>query len=282
GAGGEPGKHLLEVDVSLEELAAILGEELELPRIQPRGRDRILADRGRYSSIGVVGPESLRHFRRTYREALKRQIAEGLYDPQNPVIIPIRRDLRYRTWRPRPVPESAAVVFYIMDVSGSMGDEQKEIVRLAAFWIDTWLRSQYKGVETRYIAHDAAAREVPRDMFFRLRESGGTKISSAYELVRSILAEHYVSRDWNLYILQFSDGDNWGADDTGRCAEILQESLLPVCNLFAYGQVRSAYGSGQFLKDLKEKIQDERLVTAEIPDREHILDALKAFLGKGR
>jgi hypothetical protein len=69
----------------------------------------------------------------------------------------------------------------MMDVSGSMGDEQKEIVRIEAFWIDTWLKSQYKKVETRYIVHDAAAREVDAHTFYHLRESGGTKISSAYD-----------------------------------------------------------------------------------------------------
>ncbi len=70
----------------------------------------------------------------------------------------------------------------MMDVSGSMGDEQKEIVRIESFWIDTWLRKQYKGLETRFIIHDAVAREVDRDTFFHTRESGGTMISSAYKL----------------------------------------------------------------------------------------------------
>jgi uncharacterized sporulation protein YeaH/YhbH (DUF444 family) len=70
----------------------------------------------------------------------------------------------------------------MMDVSGSMGDEQKEIVRTTSFWIDTWIRAHYKGVQTRYIIHDAVAQEVDRETFFHTRESGGTVISSAYEL----------------------------------------------------------------------------------------------------
>src|SRR5689334_22258846 len=149
--GTEPGHHILEVEVGLDELASILGEELELPRIQPRGRRTIPVEKVKYSNIRKVGPESLRHFKRTFREALKRQIASGLYDPGNPLIVPIREDRRYRSWHVREVPESNAVIVFCMDVSGSMGDQQKEIVRVASFWIDTWLRSQYKNLENVYV-----------------------------------------------------------------------------------------------------------------------------------
>ena len=72
-------------------------------------------------------------------------------------------------------------MIYLMDVSGSMTDEQKEIVRTEAFWIDTWLSSQYDGIETRYIIHDAVAKEVDEHTFYHTRESGGTRISSAYK-----------------------------------------------------------------------------------------------------
>ena len=178
-AGNQPGEHALEVDVPLEELAAILGEALELPRIQPRGSKNITATSDRYTSISHQGPESLAHFRRTFREALKREIASGTYDPENPVIVPIRADRRYRAAKEVESPQNNAVILYLMDVSGSMGDEQKEIVRLESFWLDTWIRSQYKGVDTRYVIHDAVAREVDRDTFFHVRESGGTAISSA-------------------------------------------------------------------------------------------------------
>ncbi len=84
-----------------------------------------------------------------------------------------------------------AVIIYMMDVSGSMGDEQKEIVRIETFWIDTWLRSQYKGLESRYIIHDAVAQEVDRDTFFHTRESGGTMISSAYKLCAKMIDDDY-------------------------------------------------------------------------------------------
>jgi uncharacterized sporulation protein YeaH/YhbH (DUF444 family) len=176
-AGEGEGQHELEVDVELEELARMLAEELKLPNILPKGSHELSSKSTKYTDIHTQGPQALRHFKRTYREALKRQIASGSYDPKRPIIVPIKRDLRYRGWAETPRPQNNAVIIYMMDVSGSMGDEQKEIVRTEAFWIDTWLRSQYQGVHRRYIIHDAAAREVDEDTFYRTRESGGTLIS---------------------------------------------------------------------------------------------------------
>jgi len=283
GAGEAPGEHVLEVDVTLPELAEILGEELRLPAIKPRGREHVLADVRRYRGIRRTGPESLRHFRRTFRTALRRQVSSGTYDPDRPFVVPRREDRRYRSWRITEVPQSNAAVIYMMDVSGSMGTEQKEIVRIEAFWIDTWLRSQYRNLEVRYIVHDAAAREVDRHSFFHLRESGGTKISSAYELCVKVIEERYSPLEWNVYPFHFSDGDNWSGGDTRYCMALLRERLLPRANVFSYGQVKSAYGSGQFKVDLDNEFgADDRVLTSEIPDREGILPSIRTFLGTGR
>jgi uncharacterized sporulation protein YeaH/YhbH (DUF444 family) len=138
-------------------------------------------------------------------------------------VVPTREDKRYRSWRTTPMPQSNAVMIFIMDVSGSMGDEQKEIVRIASFWLDTWLRSQYEGLESRFIIHDAAAHAVDRDTFFRTRESGGTMISSAYKLCAKMIDDEFPPSEWNIYPFQFSDGDNWSADDTSLCMEVSEE-----------------------------------------------------------
>ncbi|HVK75758.1 MAG TPA: DUF444 family protein [Kofleriaceae bacterium] len=282
-AGDRPGEHMVELEVSLAELAEIMGEELELPRIQPKGTEKIVAWKDKYTGIRNTGPESLRHFRRTYKQALRRQIALGTYNPKDPVIVPIRDDRRYRSWKSEPLPQSNAVIIYMMDVSGSMGDEQKEIVRIESFWLDTWLRSQYHGIESRYIIHDAMAKEVDRDTFFRTRESGGTMISSAYKLCAKLIEEEYPPELWNIYPFHFSDGDNWSIDDTHSCVELLKQKILPAVNLFCYGQVESPYGSGQFIKDLAEHFdEDDRVVTSEIKGKDAIMDSIKEFLGKGR
>jgi sporulation protein YhbH len=283
-AGSDPGGgHLLEVDISLEELAAILGEELELPNIQPRGQASIVQEKSKYNSIRQAGPESLRHFKRTYLKALKRQISTGVYEPEEPRIVPIRADKQYRSWNTVEHPQVNAAVIYMMDVSGSMTDEQKEIVRTEAFWIDTWLASQYKGIETRYIIHDAVAKEVDENTFYYTRESGGTRISSAYKVAARLIEEQFPASEWNLYCFQFSDGDNWG-EDNEEAFRILGEHLLPIVNLFCYGQVESPYGSGEFLGYLQGRFGDshESLVLSEIEDKEAIYESIRTFLGKGR
>jgi len=282
-AGEDPGEHEIEVEVTLEELAKIFGEELGLPKIEPKGKKNVEAKSARYTGIRRTGPEGLRHFKRTYREGLKRAIAMGLYDPEDPIIIPEREDRRYRGQRETVVPESNAVLIYMMDVSGSMGEEQKEMVRNAAFWIDTWLRSQYKQIESVYIVHDAQAREVDEYTFYHLRESGGTKISSAYELCQRVIEERYNPMDWNIYPFHFSDGDNWGSDDSRICFRILEDFIFPASNQFCYGQVRSAYGSGKFKEDLDQAFPTEdKMITYDIHKKEELLDAIKAFLTTGR
>lgn len=278
-AGDQPGYHMLEVEMTLQELAEILGEELELPRIQPKGKQNVEGGTVRYTGLRRVGPESLRSFKRTYREALKRQIASGSYDPEHPVVIPVRDDVRYRSWQVFPKPQNNAVIIYMMDVSGSMTRNKKELVRLTAFWIDTWLRAHYKSLDVRYVVHDAEAKEVNAHDFYHLRESGGTRISSAYKLCQKIIAQDYNPEDWNLYAFHFSDGENFGGSDDQLCKEVLREHLLQQVNLFGYGQVPGGYGR-MFIDTLSD-IEDEKLVATKISDQEGIFNAIKTFLGKG-
>lgn len=283
-AGEGEGNKELEVDLSIEELASILGDELELPNIEPKGKKTMQSTTNRYSSIGTVGPDSLKHFKRSYKEALKRQVASGIYDEKNPIIVPTKSDMRYRSSSQVVEFENSAVVIYMMDVSGSMGDEQKEIVRTESFWINLWLKSQYKDIEIRYIIHDATAKEVDEETFFRTRESGGTLISSAFKLCQEIIETDYNPAEWNIYPFHFSDGDNWSTDDTKLCLNILDQQILPASNVFCYGQVESRYGSGQFYKDLHAHYGDEEdgIILSKIKNKEAILDSIKEFLGKGK
>ena len=102
---------------------------------------------------------------------------------------------------------------------------QKQIVRTEAFWIDTWLRNQYKGLERRYIIHDAAAKEVDEDTFYHTRESGGTRISSAYRVATDLVRKSFPESQWNIYFFQFSDGDNWG-EDNSQSLDLLRDEAL--------------------------------------------------------
>jgi len=281
--GDQEGKHILEVDISLDELADILGEDLQLPRIQPKGKHRITSERDRYTGIRQTGPESLRHFKRTFRRALRRQIMSGLYNPDRPKIFFERRDKIYRSWKTVLSPQSNAVIIYMMDVSGSMGDEQKELVRLEAFWIDAWLRRNYQGIESRYIVHDVRAGEVDRETFFHIREDGGTRISSAYKLAREVISRTYAPSEWNIYLFHFSDGDNSSESDSRECCTLLTEQLVPALNMFGYCQVASAYGSGNFINVLHEHMADEEaVITSRVNTKDDIYDSLKTFFTPGR
>ncbi|MFH1759140.1 MAG: DUF444 family protein [Patescibacteria group bacterium] len=302
-AGDQPGDHILE-DFTLEELAEILGEELELPRLENKSRQTIVSQRMRYKSIRDVGPENLLARRRTLKQALLRCLSvvdpEDLEDPEfdlAKVIRLTRPDYRYRC--PEVINEYAAnaAIVYMLDVSGSMTDELKNIVRTMANWIDIWICSQYKGVECRYIIHNAAAREVDQNTFYHTRESGGTIISSAYKLFAAIINPSsgysspyggtYSPEEWNIYGFHFSDGDNWGEDDRAALA-VVSGHLLPRINLFGYTQIKSPYGSGNFLNSiaaLKRNNGDggfENLATAFLKGREDIFNGIKALLGKGK
>jgi uncharacterized sporulation protein YeaH/YhbH (DUF444 family) len=171
----------------------------------------------------------------------------------------------------------------MMDVSGSMGDEQKELVRLEAFWIDAWLRRNYEGIESRYIVHDVRAAEVDRETFFHLREDGGTRISSAFNVGRELIDQAYNPEEWNIYLFHFSDGDNSSESDSRECCKLLREQLLPRVNMFGYCQVASAYGSGNFINVLHEQLREvENMVTTRVNVKDDIYDSIKAFFSEGR
>ena len=282
--GNNSGEHSLDVDVTYEELVDILQEELELPNIEDKGQKSIPDNRPKYSSILKTGPESLKNFKKTYKEAIKRQISLGTYDPNNPIVIPVKEDKRYRSYKIETKPHANAVIIYIMDVSGSMGDEQKEIVRLTSFWINLWLKHHYKHFEARFIIHDAQAKEVDEETFFHTKESGGTLISSAYKVCQNLLRTYYPFDQWNVYLFQFSDGDNWSGQDTELCLSMLENELIPYSNMFCYGQVESRYGSGSYLKEIEANRSldtNEKLIKYLMRNKEDIPLAIKAFLGKG-
>jgi uncharacterized sporulation protein YeaH/YhbH (DUF444 family) len=114
------------------------------------------------------------------------------------------------------------------------------------------------------------AKEVNRDTFYYTRESGGTLISSAYELCIKIIESDYPPSEWNIYPFHFSDGDNY-ITDNDRCIQLLEKWLLPYSNIFCYGQVAGFYGSGKFLQDIEEYFHhEEKLITSHINNKDDI------------
>ena len=151
-----------------------------------------------------------------------------------PYLDPI--DLRYRNRVKLPVPSSKAVMFCLMDVSGSMDEGRKELSKRFFILLYLFLTRHYEKIDIVFIRHHTQAQEVDEENFFHARETGGTVVSSALVLMEEIIRARYNPSEWNLYGAQASDGDNWH-HDSGRCRELLSEKILPLCRYFAYVQV---------------------------------------------
>ena len=148
-------------------------------------------------------------------------------------------DLRYNNRIRIPQPTTQAVMFCVMDVSGSMDEEKKNIAKRFFMLLYLFLDRNYEKIDVVFIRHHTSAEEVDEDAFFHSRETGGTVVSSALDLMHEIIRARYASGSWNIYGAQASDGDNWN-DDSPKCRELLAESILPACQYFAYIEVTDA------------------------------------------
>jgi uncharacterized protein len=151
-----------------------------------------------------------------------------------PYLDPI--DLRYRSRIRVPVPTAKAVMFCLMDVSGSMDEARKDLAKRFFILLYLFLTRHYEKIDIVFIRHHTQAQEVDEDNFFHSTETGGTVVSSALVLMEEIARARYPTSEWNIYGAQASDGDNWH-HDSGRCRELLAHNILPLCRYFAYVQV---------------------------------------------
>lgn len=145
-------------------------------------------------------------------------------------------DLRYNNRVPVPVPVTQAVMVCVMDVSGSMDQHRKDLAKRLFTLLHLFLERNYKDIDVVFVRHHTSAREVDEDEFFHARETGGTVVSSALDLTADILRTRYPADRWNAYVAQASDGDNWG-DDSLRCHRLVQQTLMPMVQYFAYVEV---------------------------------------------
>ncbi len=273
-AGTDPGEEAYEVWLDMEEVEEALFSALDLPRLKPKREVTAHSDDAVFDDVAKKGP--LLDKRRTLRENLLRaaRLDEDEVEWE-------RDDLRYLTWNEEPRPTTQAVVFLMMDVSASMGSEEKRIARLFFYWTVRFLRHRYTHVDVRFIAHTADAREVTEQEFFNRVVSGGTLVSAAYDLAQRVQREHYPSSDWNVYVLHASDGDNFGPDND-RVLDLVG-SLMHVCSLIGYLQIaHRAYlgtSAGKLAAHL-ERRPVEGLVVAEVADDREIWPALKRFFAR--
>ena len=163
-------------------------------------------------------------------------------------------DLRYNNFIQQPVPTTSAVMFCLMDVSGSMTQEIKNIAKRFFILLHLFLKRNYKKIDVVFIRHHTVASEVDEEEFFYSRETGGTVVSSALRMMEQIVRERYPASDWNIYAAQASDGENW-SDDSPQCRDLLQGSILPNVQHYAYVEINS--GNDQELWHAYEEIQEK-------------------------
>jgi uncharacterized sporulation protein YeaH/YhbH (DUF444 family) len=145
-------------------------------------------------------------------------------------------DLRYNNRIRQPRPTTQAVMFCLMDVSGSMDQSRKDIAKRFFILLYLFLTRTYERIKVVFIRHHTVAMEVDEDNFFHSRETGGTVVSSALELMHEIIRERYPTSDWNIYAAQASDGDNWSSDSP-HCRDLLISGIMPCVQYFAYIEI---------------------------------------------
>lgn len=259
--------------ISKDEYLDLLFEDLELPNLQKKQMNTLVeykTYRAGFKASGVPGNiaivRSLQNSlaRRTAMTASKRRKLRELEvefdslrstEPAQPLeekriaaemdvlkakiaSIPFidTFDLRFKNYERRPEPNTQAVMFCLMDVSGSMDQATKDIAKRFYILLYLFLNRTYKNVEVVFIRHHTQAKEVDEHEFFYSQETGGTIVSSALRLMNDVVKDRYPSNAWNIYAAQASDGDNW-ADDSPGCRELMEKYLLPVTRYYAYIEI---------------------------------------------
>ncbi|HWQ40488.1 MAG TPA: sporulation protein YhbH [Desulfosporosinus sp.] len=271
GAGEEPGQDIYEAEVTYEDLANILFEELKLPNLDDKKRPLIAHDRPAFNDVRKKGLMANVDKKRTLLESIKRQaFAQKRSKDYKLRITP--EDLRFKTWETRPNFETNAVILAMMDTSGSMGQFEKYIARTFFFWMVRFLRLKYENVEIRFLAHHTEANEVTEEEFFTRGESGGTRCSSVYQYALDLIENKYPPAHYNIYPVHFTDGDNIGSDNA-RAMSLMQR-LVDVSRLVGYGEILRTHYSSTLMSTLK-RIEDPKLRLVTIRDRNEVYDALK-------
>lgn len=163
-------------------------------------------------------------------------------------------DLRYNNKIKIPSPSTQAVMFCIMDVSGSMDEIKKDIAKRFFILLYLFLTRSYEKIELVFIRHHTSAKEVDEEEFFYSRETGGTVVSSALELMNHVIRDRYPQNAWNIYAAQASDGDNWNADSP-YCQELLSNKIMPLVQYFAYIEIMPRHH--QSLWEMYKKVQQD-------------------------
>ncbi|MGE0861810.1 MAG: YeaH/YhbH family protein [Gammaproteobacteria bacterium] len=188
-------------------------------------------------------------------------------------------DLRYRNRVTRPKPCTQAVMFCLMDVSGSMDEQRKDIAKRFFMLLYHFLHCTYEHIQVVFIRHHTTAQEVDEQEFFQSRDTGGTLVSSALDLMDRIIASRYPREDWNIYAAQASDGDNWPMD-SARCRELLTAKVLPAVQYYAYVQIVAAQEQQLWAEYESLRAAHPHFVMQKIAERSEIYPVFRQLMRK--
>lgn len=276
-AGHEPGDDFYEAELTLEEIAELVFEDLHLPNLRDKGVRQVVSEQAEWNSIGKRGLAANLDRKRTLLEAYKRNARAGA-----PGWEVRREDERYRVYDLVTEPHRNAVIFAMRDVSGSMGEFEAYICRSFYFWMLRFLRTRYTTAEIVFITCHTEAREVEEAAFFSLGDSGGTRMSEAYKLAMRIIDKRYNPREWNIYPFLFSDGYNWGDPE---CVDLVR-SMAEIASLVGYGEIAdNLWSQSTAFAPLGQAYQsafagDPRVVLVRINSKEDVWPALQRFFSK--
>lgn len=274
-AGFKPEGNPAQLDLRRSATKAI-GRRLALRRPKTDEMEKVEADIQAAKDAG--NEEEVKRLTELLEGMQRKRLAIAFFDPI---------DLQYRQFVDVTVPKEKVVLFCIMDVSGSMGEREKDIAKRYFMLLLLLLERNYGDgrVEVVFIRHHSTAEECSEEDFFYKRESGGTVVSSATDLTSKIIKDRYPSSEYNIYIAQASDGDNWG-DDNFKVKESLEKDILPICQYYTYIDIPydlSQFGSSQMwpmFKELDEK--HENLAARQIGRPDQIWHVFKNLFSKGK
>ena len=236
-AGNESGVEYYDVEITLEELAAYLFNDLELPDLEKKTMTKIMSEKMKRSGYRKKGIRPRLDKKGSLRRKLKRQAAaKRLGTIEEEERFPFHDDdLRYKHIKNHVSETSNAVIFFMMDISGSMTKEKKYLARSFFFLLYHFINHKYENVDLVFIAHDVNAYEVNEEQFFKRGAGGGTMVSSAVEMALSVVKKRYFPDSWNIYAFHCSDGDNW-PNDTEKCLDYTNQ-LRDLCQLYGYCEI---------------------------------------------
>lgn len=283
GAGNQEGEDIYETEITIEELAHYLFEDLDLPYLERKRFTEIVSERStRRWGIQRKGIPPRLARKKSMIERLKRKqatlrtIREEQLDPLEDRFPFREEDLRYHRVKPDIRKESNAVVICIMDTSGSMYQNKKYLARSFFFLLYQFVKYKYANVEVVFIAHTTTGKEVSEDEFFHKGESGGTLISSGYQKALEIIRQRYDTELWNIYAFHCSDGDNW-VEDKNRAVE-LAIKLCEVCNLFGYGEISSSWTGSTMRSEYKARIKNQNFVMVRMANKDDVWPAFRQLM----